>query len=1560
MALSAFERKILNKIPAERKNPIIVKYVMAIARQLRSSTRTKFSDTEITRQILSTMDLVRDGSKNVLVVRNPDEKRYVVFINMLDQPFIVDTCRIHLRSLGATNIIGFNAILGLKRNENGEIISVDEPQNQLESVIRFDVDGDFQISPGEMEEHLQQKLELAHVIVKDFKKMTRALLQIADQFNSEAKATPELRQELQETSDFVTWLLHENFVFMGLEIGEERYGLLREPCKPIWKQDILSWEPKYEGTPVIVQKGSQESPIHRFGLVDEIYLEIPGGSAAAAEIVRIQGLFTYRAVTQTSRHVPVLRQKLSRLIRTDGSKKGAYRYKGICNVFDSLPTEFLFSISDSDLMTLIEHVLEAEQEEDLRIDITTQKRKDAAFILLALPRQHWSEDRIPEIVDLLKSKTQATYVDHGAFVSRYNTILVHFFLTGASELDQGVLDQIRSSLSDLIKPWKVKLRESLLESYGEEKGEHLFHRYGSAFNPTYIKLRPMKEVLSDIEKLEELRNTDHPLVDIFMVEGRGRIYVRVYQSQNLLLSQMLPVIDGFGLQVLDQFADPVFCADGLRQTVDTFRLELLEGFSIEKIMERAELLARGLEAVFAKKMGTDGLNYLVLHAGVSWSAVDLFRAIHGYSRQLGLPYPLPRVQGLLLSNASALQVVWRFFEAKFDPDIDDREAAIAVARENVDALIRSISNQAQDLVFRTFYNIIDSILRTNFYRQDRLFHYISFKIDCAKVHNMPSPRMMVEVYVHHREMEGIHLRGGKIARGGIRWSDRTDFRREILDLVATQMVKNVIIVPEGAKGGFRMKKQIVDWSARRRKADQLYQVLIRGLLDVTDNQVDGQIVHPPRVVCYDEADPYLVVAADKGTAHLSDTANGLSAEYNFWLGDAFASGGSNGYDHKAVGITARGGWMTTIRHFHELGIDPEKDEFTAVGIGDPAGDVFGNGVVYLAQKTQNTSKMRLVGAFNHKHIFLDPNPNVALAYKERVRLFEVVSGWDAYNQELISEGGGIFSRSAKSIPLSPQVQKMLGVLEEETELSPEVVIRLLLRLNVDLLWNGGIGTYVKAKTETNFDAGDPNNDNLRVNAEELRARIIGEGGNLGFTQNGRIEYAMNGGRMNTDAIDNSGGVDMSDHEVNIKVLLNPLVASGVLSWDERNVLLESMTETVAQDVLHNSNVHGRQLSLDKVRSEVDPLSFSIAIQWVCNRSKATRTFLRLPSDEELQRRQTMAQGLTRPELAVLAAHVKMHIFKELLASDTSIIADFNQRVTKYFPEKIQQKYQAEIDAHLLYPSIGMTMLLNEIIGDAGALLFPLLSDITGAKAIDIANAWLAGLDTIGATDLLEEMSGLGLHAQYHAWTACTKPLFTLLPIWLFAESTPNAQERERTRDVLKALPKLVSASQKDRIKKSIAGLKAKNIPESLAAKIIALDDISFANEIAQLSGDIKTNIVSYYAVGEASLFIPTIRLLENRKALGSWDPAANAILRSRFLYFLQQLLQSIDLGAEATLGIDRAALRLKMNHLNELNAEMENIITETTDISAIVVANSRAQSHIRKVKNKQLKGTGFH
>lgn len=1564
MSANAYIRNFNNEIKSETDTTFKA-FCKLLVPQMRAPVRKRYDVKKIVKLLRSSFKIAyKRQNSDIIVKLDKEGSHHILQTIMPDQPFIVDTIRMHLSAAGATSISGYNTTLGIRRTDKGTLDALGKEEYPIESVVRLDIEGLNDENAQNAYSRIVSSLNLSKAMVRDFERMTSEVERATMRFTRKTQHEPDQLVRYNETADFLRWLQQENFVFMGVATDDHQYGFLNDSVKSYWDTEAKDhWNPTCGEFPIIVRKGAQESPVHRLGQVDEIFVQVPKERGSGYNRLIIQGLFTYRAVTQSSRHVPLLRRTLSTILQKDSSQRGSYRYKGICNVFDSLPTEFLFSADAKHLSILIDQILEAEQEQEARAHVIQTDRSDTAFVLTALPRGRWSESLRTKIEDALTKLTGATYIDHGVFVGRFNTMLVHFFLTGTSKLKSKKLRQLESVLVDIATPWDIHLSDALAQSE-TARGEELINKYSHAFQEVYKQKRPIQEAINDINYLEMLKERT-PIIDVFTVKDRKNAYLRVYQQENLLLSDMLPVIDNFGLIITDQFADPVELSPTENFVIDTFRLRSVQDVSLEEINSRRDLLAKGLEAVFTKKMTSDSLNRLLLLANIPWEAVDMLRAYHGYALQLGFRYSVDKVQSVLQSNLALVQEMWKYFETKFNPDsTGSRSKKITTMEEGIVDEIRRLQGHDQDLVFRTFYNLIYSTVRTNFYRKDRTEHYLSFKFECSKVQNMPAPRMMFEIYVHHQEMEGIHLRGGKIARGGIRWSDRGDFRREILDLVATQMVKNVLIVPEGAKGGFRLKHDISDRQQRRIKADERYKILIRGLLDVTDNTINGKLVHPPRVIRHDDPDPYLVVAADKGTAHLSDTANMLSEEYNFWLGDAFASGGSNGYDHKKVGITARGAWATTRRHFEELGLNPEKDIFTAVGVGDPAGDVFGNGVVYLNQMTMPNNKMRLLAAFNHMHIFLDPNPDEKTSYKERLRLFKKVAGWDQYNQKLISKGGGIFLRSSKSIPLSPEIQKMLGVLTDE--LSPEVVIRLLLRMDVDLLWNGGIGTYVKAASESNLDAGDPSNDQLRVNADELRTRIVGEGGNLGFTQNGRNEYALGGGRLNTDAIDNSGGVDMSDHEVNLKILLNPLVQSGDLTLEDRNTLLESMTEEVAQDVLANSTLHGRQLSLDKLRSEQDPLWFSSSIQWVCNNSQMTRAFLRLPSDDELQFRHQSGQGLTRPELAVISAHVKMHIFKNLNNADAALIPDFNKRVSQYFPKKVQANFGDAIQSHMLHQSIGMTVLLNEIVGGAGAWLFPGLMDITGAKPTEIIQCWLIALETIDAEALLSEIneSCSDLGAQYNAWINITKPLFSLLTSWLFTGKIPSKEQQGNTRKVLAKIPKHYGNSQREIHQRIIDELTQKDLPVKLASKIAALRDIQAAFEIAtQLDNDdnIDKSIVSYFSIGEASLFLPTIRRLEARRSSGEWDPAANSILMSRFFHLQQLLIKIIDIGPETKLGIDRVTLRLNRHHLAGIHSEMEDILTDSTDLAALVVANARAQTRIRRdfPPDKKLFGTGI-
>jgi glutamate dehydrogenase len=1455
------------------------------------------------------------------------ESGTVVKSQMLDQPFIVDTVLLSLRAFDIGYQAGFNLVLGLGRDKKGKLTSVDDPANPLESMIYVvaepteDIDG--------LQKALTCRLRLAAAVVEGFKPMTDTIRDTA----SALMAAPKRTDSDTEIAGFLRWLLADNFVFMGLIHGKRRLGTAGESvCDLNDLHDLEAWT--CGKRQVAVRKGPTESKVHRAGRMDEICVRLTDGSE-----LKLQGLFTYRAVTQPSRHVPLLRKTLAKMLHDQDCKPSSYRFNGISNVFDSLPTEFLFTTHPDEITQMIDRVLESEQERTARAHILQSTEDGSIFVLAAMPRGRWSDEVRAEIEGTLIAATGASYCDHGVFVGRYDTMLIHFYLTGCKPLTDQDSADISAEIMEIAAGWIERIHSALIEECGAEKAEALAIRYGHAFEDMYQRMTNPIQAARDIQLLEAVTESTRVLADVYQ-DDRGRLSLRMYQLHNILLSEMLPILDNFGLVILDQFSDPVSLPDGSLFTIDTFRLQGVRFAEEHIVLEQAHNLIDAIEAAFTGRVTDDGLNQLVLAAAVPWAAVDMIRAYLGYARQLGLRYNKARTEKILLAQPELVRHLWTYFHARFDPELSgDRSKAMAEAAETFDTGVRNLRANDQDVTFRTLFNLVSSSVRTNFYRADRIAHYISFKVDCSKIKQMPEPRMNVEVYVHHPEMEGVHLRGGEIARGGIRWSDREDYRREIQGLATTQMIKNVLIVPEGAKGGFFLKRSYDDRAVRRAEADRLYTFLIRGLLDLTDNIVDGQTVHPPDVVRHDADDTYLVVAADKGTAHLSDTANAVAQEYGFWLDDAFASGGSNGYDHKACGITARGAWKTTQRHFAEMGIDPYKEEFTTVAIGDPAGDVFGNGVV-------ETQQMKLLAAFNHRHIFIDPNPDISTSFKERLRLFKDVKGWEAYNTALISEGGGIFNRAAKSIVLSPEMKDVLGVMSDE--LPTDTVIRCILRMPADLLWNGGIGTYVKATDETHQDVGDAANDNLRVNAKELRCKIIGEGGNLGLTQAGRVEYALNGGRINTDAIDNSGGVDMSDHEVNLKILLSAAVAEGSLKTDARNKQLERLTDIVSNLVLDNSDTQGNQLSLDQIRSSRDPLFFSRTIDWVCKQSNTSRTALTLPSDDDLARRAASRKGLVRPELAVLQAHVKAHIFKELMASDPTSIPGFDERVMSYFPAEIRRRFGEYIPKHMLHQSIGMTVLITEVLGDAGVLFYPMLKEWTGASASSITRAWLVAMDMINGHQIRKEIDrcDASFDAKYRAWIDVQYAITGLAALALNpGESQLRNDPTDTIREVLRQLPKVQGAAHQEELTKMSGGHIGRGIPENIALKIATLSKLTIAREIAlahKPEDRVSHTIIRYISVGEATGILPALRAMRVEQTSGPWDQVALAILRNRFFVLMRQLYTAIPLGPEVRLGVNRIKRRLiRKGPLSQLTQEVDRLLSSRPDTAMLLVAEER-------------------
>jgi glutamate dehydrogenase len=1539
MAQAGYVDRMLSALQANAaESEVMREFTRAIGRQIRPPFAARHTPEAAAALLLRAWQPFAAHEQDAVTVRCVSDGAVTRIVTVMkDQPFIVDTVRLALEEAGGTYLGGFNAVFGVRRDGAAPVEVGDA--HEFESVILVEADGLDGDAVRALATDLEGRLRLARAMVADFQMMIDQVDSCAYRFSRLADRAPDRAEQLRETSEFLRWLLADNFVLMAAHTPEGSFGFARPELADVWPEGSAAWE-QASGQPVRVRKGCQDSPVHRRGRVDEIRIETPSLSGGAGRVLVLQGLFTYRAVTQPCRHVPLLRRTLAEMLRNQESKAGSYRYKGIANVFDSLPTEFLFTATSEQITTLIDRVLEAEQEHEVRAHLTPASHGGGAFVLAALPRQRWSDHLRGAIERLLTDKTGGKITDHGVFVGRYQTMLVHFYMTDVGPLSAAVHAELQESIASLATPWEMRLQAALVRAFGEARGAELLVKYSDAFEPIYQQMNPPDRTARDIGLLEQIEGSGDVQVAVYRDE-KQRVNIRLYQAQDIILSDILPVLDDFGLIVVDQFADKVVPLGQTPRTLDTFRLQGVWGVEDSEILERADKLIDGLRAVFEKRMPDDLLNRVLLRADVPWEGVDLLRAYNGYARQLGLRYTLARVQELLLAQPALVRLLWSYFQTKFDPELGgNRAKQLAKVDEAIQDALREVDDHDQDVTFRTLHDLMAATLRTSFYRSDRPEHYISFKIDCARVRQMPSPRLKYEIYVHHRDMEGVHLRGGDIARGGIRWSDREDYRREILDLATTQMTKNVLIVPEGAKGGFFMKHSKGTYQERRKRADELYRVFMRGLLDLTDNIVDGDVVGPPGVVAHDGQDPYLVVAADKGTAHLSDTANGISQQYGFWLDDAFASGGSNGYDHKKVGITARGAWMTVRRHMRELGIDPETEVFTCVGIGDPGGDVFGNGVI-------EHDKLKLVAAFNHLHIFLDPQPDVKVAYDERVRLFKAAQGWGSYDESKLGPGGGIFSRKAKSIPLSPEVKAMLGVLKDE--LPVDVVIRLLLRLNVDLLWNGGIGTYVKASHQTHREAGDPTNDDVRVNANELRCKMIGEGGNLGFTQAGRIEYALGGGRINTDAIDNSGGVDMSDHEVNLKILLNPMVARGALGPDERNVLLEELTDEVAEDVLANNERHGRQLSLDVLRSARDPMVYSRTIDWVCQRSDVSRAQLVLPTDDTLHRRKALGQGLTRPELAVLQAYVKMHVFKDLKESDPARIPGFDDKVLAYFPKRVRDTYADDISKHMLHQSIGMTVVCGEVMGESGAVFFPLLSELTGRPVVDISRAWYTAMDLVGAADILKAIrkSDAAIEARYRAWISVTDAVQGLVAAWLAAgEAGPDAEDLDAIKAALAKVAKAKGSELETRLRTRADAHIERGIPDRVADRIAALGELTTCREVARLhqEGDrLSATLTRYMAIGEASRVLPAIHALQERVAEGGWDPVAIGILRNRYLHLMRALVGVVDVGAEVRLGIDRVATRLGRGELKELMELMDHILGERPDIAALLVAEERVR-----------------
>ncbi|HUH13018.1 MAG TPA: NAD-glutamate dehydrogenase domain-containing protein, partial [Longimicrobiales bacterium] len=1294
-----------------------------------------------------------------------------------ERPFIVDSLREYLYAQEIVIERFVHPVLKVVRGEDGTVEDVGpagagEPR---ESLVHCEVP---RIMQPERRERIREELcgVMRDVIraTDDFGDMLEALDETIAYVEGRAYELPSMAGELKEMAAFLGWLRSDGFVFLGyrgydlVETEEGRaiaveagsgLGILRDETESSFAEPVRlsrlqeGLRERVEGGPLlIISKTNARSSVHRNARMDYVGVKKLDAQGRIVGERRFIGLFTSKGYAEDADRIPILRQKLRAVLDHSGLIPGTHDYKEMITIFNSMPKEELFLASTEEIERDLQTVLNLYQGHDVRVTLRADPLERGASLMVIMPKDKFSGEVRKSVQEAFTERFGGEVLNYHLALGSGDQARLHFYISAAEENTTPSAEELEQVVRELTRSWTDRVREALEQVRPGEEGRRLAARYGEAFAPEYRAATGADVAGQDILALESMASAGEDVAITLQnpdeAEGmavdepvtRLKLYLR---GERLILSDFMPILDNAGLRVIAMSPFQVMGDDVDEATIYVFAVQDGAGRPVD-LVEHGGKLAEAILAVRAGDATNDPLNQLLLSARLGWREVDVLRAYSEYAFQIGAVPSRLSLSSALRSYPGAAALLFQLFAVKFDPATEQsrrqRERSLAALQKEFVRSLEQVRSLADDRALRRLMALIEATVRTNYYRRGGAHPvsrsggvpWISLKFACEHLPAAARTRLRYEVWVHSSRMAGVHLRGAHVARGGIRYSDRPDdFRTEILGLVKTQTVKNAVIVPAGSKGGFVVHRKFAERERMAEEVTAQYQTLIRGLLDLTDNLSGGEAVHPERVVTYDGPDPYLVVAADKGTAHLSDIANGVAAEYDFWLGDAFASGGSHGYDHKEVGITAKGGWECVRRHFREMGRDIQTEPFTVVGIGDMSGDVFGNGMLL-------SKAIRLLAAFDHRHIFVDPDPDPGTSYRERQRLFQAGrTSWADYDERLISEGGFVVPRGIKEVELSAAARKALGIPASKKKIDGESLIRAILSAPADLLWNGGIGTYVKASYETHADVGDSTNDAVRVDAPQLRVKVIGEGGNLGLTQEGRIQFALRGGRLNTDAIDNSGGVAMSDREVNLKILLNGVMAEGRLDFDERNRLLEAMTGEVEELVLHDNRSQSLAISLDEIRAEERGIEeFHELMVRLEKQRLLDRASEYLPSLEVLQERRTRGRSLTRPELSVLLAYSKLDLKQHLRAADFTVEPAVEPYLMEYFPPQAVEAAGAEaLHGHRLRREIVASQIANDLVDLMGATFVPRIMRDTGAGLSEVVRAWLIAARLCGADEL---------------------------------------------------------------------------------------------------------------------------------------------------------------------------------------------------------------------------------
>jgi glutamate dehydrogenase len=1546
--------------------------------------------------------LEREPGEAKVRVYNPDPERdgwssphTVLEIVSDDMPFIVDSVQMELAREDFTIDLLIHPVIRVRRDDRGRVVEVLDPGEERDDALSESVFHAELLREPDRDrlEHLHERivavLEKVRTAVDDWEPMRRRALELADELEQQRR--PASQEEVDEVRAFLRWVADDHFTFLGYreyklieDDGDVRVkafddtglGILRHqrpspPRKLGEKAAALARTSQL----LLLTKANSQAPIHRPAYLDYIGVRRFDADGKVIGEYRFLGLYTSSAYRASLSEIPLLRGKVRSILDRSGFLPTSHDAKGLLEILESYPRDVLFQFDTDDLFHTSMGLLGLGERQRVRLFVWEDALDRFVWCLVTIPRDRFNTENRERIGRLLREAFSGTSLDWTPQVTESLLVRVHYIIRCDGIPDYDV-DELEAKLAQVTRSWTDDLRQALISDLGEERGVKLHRRYQAAFPTGYRSDWPAKAAVEDIVRIEALGERHGAIINLYRPEGESEILrCKLYSAEGVSLSEVLPTFEHMGARVMDERPYRITPRDADAAWIYDFGLRVAAE-DIARVRDTFE------DVFLAARRGLvedDRLNGLVLAAELTGREITVLRGVARYLRQAGIPYSDAYMERALMAHPDIAEGMLELFLARFNPDDPDESRADQI-RERVEDGIDGVESLDEDRILRGFLSVITAMLRTNFFRRDesgRPPSYLSFKLEPEAISLLPKPRPRFEVFVYSPRFEGVHLRGGKVARGGIRWSDRPeDFRTEILGLMKAQMVKNALIVPVGAKGGFVLKQPPKEGGERlREEAVACYRMFLRGLLDLTDNIVDGEVVAPERVVGYDEDDTYLVVAADKGTARFSDIANEIAADYGYWLGDAFASGGSHGYDHKQMGITARGAWESVKRHFRELGTDVESTDFTVVGIGDMSGDVFGNGMLL-------SRHIKLVAAFDHRHVFLDPDPDPDASFEARKRLFEQDrSAWDDYDQDAISEGGGVYERTAKSVPISDQVKRALGI--EEDKLSPPELIRAILCAPVDLLWNGGIGTYVKASGESHAEVGDKANDPLRANARELRCRVVGEGGNLGFTQRARIEYAQEGGpeheggAIYTDSIDNAAGVNTSDHEVNIKILLDAIVRSGKLSEEDRNALLVEMTDPVAEQVLYASYTQTQAISLALFQAKAMIDVHARLIRRLEQVAGLDRELEFLPADEIISDRKAAHEGLLAPELAIVMAYCKLHIYGRLIHSELPEDEYLARDLERYFPPPLPERYGKAMPEHRLRREIIATVVANQLVDRAGTTFAFRLGEETGASPPTLARAYAVAREVFDMRRFWEEVESLDNQVPAEVQLQMLiegRRLVERATRWLVLEQAGGIAIEEEVRrfepgaELLGgALPEILDGAEAAAFEDQVATLTEAGVPDGLARCVAAMPSLLPVFDIvavAEESGrDLEDVMHTYFRLAsrlELSWLRDRIYALPRSNR---WQALARAALRDDLMQAHRELtLEVLDFASDGNSGeeaIDEWAEGRSESLERSLSTLADVRASRTYDTTTLPVALREVRSLIRGGEGEP-SGTGGH